>query len=343
MLSNSLCASVQHNCNIADAKHASNYTLCTYLMKMREYYRWEKGYSYSKPLPKEEVGEWVAKREGLWERLEEETFSPIEIDGKSFDPFETDKINAALLEKGMVYSGGLGQRAVPHFFLGRLDTTQRFEGFQVIITSEECARDLGAPPAMTLGNTIFIRKESVRRMLWEKVQEWQWHKHENAMARAVAYYDFDNNLERALNHMTDIETEVMVLHEIGEIKATNLIGSEWKEFLLNISNSRAELMLRAVKDLFADSISTLPTLMENRNEASIHFYAGNISAMRKELCPSFMANYEQWLKTYNYDTFNNWIIKNSTHWQLLIEQVLALYKDRSSLTEIEQLIEANRL
>ena len=33
---------VQLNCHISDARHAGNYTLCIYLLKMREFYRWEK-------------------------------------------------------------------------------------------------------------------------------------------------------------------------------------------------------------------------------------------------------------------------------------------------------------
>lgn len=37
-----LSTAVQHNCDIADAQHARNFTLCTYLLKMRELYRWEK-------------------------------------------------------------------------------------------------------------------------------------------------------------------------------------------------------------------------------------------------------------------------------------------------------------
>ena len=343
MLSNELCANVQHNCNIADAKHASNYTLCTYLMKMREYYRWEKGYSYSHSLAKEEVGSWVARREDLWDRLEQEAFSPIEIDGVRFDPFETEKINDALLDRGLVYSGGLGTRATPHFFLGRLETAKKFSGYQVIVSSEECARDLGAPPAMTLGKTIFIRKESVRRLLWEKIQEWQWHKIENAMARAIAHYEFNENLENALTLMTEVETQTMILHEIGEIKASTMFGEEWKKLLLAASNSRTELMLRAVKDLLADSSSTLPQLIESNNLASLHFYAGNFSALRKDLCPSFLTSYEQWLTDNNDNAMKAWIAKNASHWQKLIEQILSLHQNDASLKEIEQLIESNRL
>ena len=212
MNTESLCELVQHNCNIADAKHAGNFTLCTYLMKMREYCRWDKGYSYTDILSKEEVGEWVTDRESLWDELDEQSFAPIEINGMRFDPFDTEAINDSLQQYGLVYSGGIGARSVPHFFLGKLDESKAFDDHQVVIASEECARDLSSPPAMTLQNVIFIRKESVRRMLWEKLQEWQWHKLENAASRAFAFYDFKNDINAALDDMTNVESQAILLH-----------------------------------------------------------------------------------------------------------------------------------
>ena len=38
----SLRRSVQRNCDISDAEFAQSYSLCTYLLKMRELYRWER-------------------------------------------------------------------------------------------------------------------------------------------------------------------------------------------------------------------------------------------------------------------------------------------------------------
>ena len=32
-----LAQAVQHNCHISDARHGADYSLCVYLMKMREY------------------------------------------------------------------------------------------------------------------------------------------------------------------------------------------------------------------------------------------------------------------------------------------------------------------
>lgn len=36
-----LVETVQKNCHIADANHARNLTMCTYLLEMREFFRWE--------------------------------------------------------------------------------------------------------------------------------------------------------------------------------------------------------------------------------------------------------------------------------------------------------------
>ena len=48
---------VQHNCHIADALYAGDYTLCVYLLKMREMYRWEQGIDFNKMLTTDDVGD----------------------------------------------------------------------------------------------------------------------------------------------------------------------------------------------------------------------------------------------------------------------------------------------
>jgi len=44
-------AGVQANCHTADAKHARSMTLCTYLLEMRELYRWEHAYAQTAVAP----------------------------------------------------------------------------------------------------------------------------------------------------------------------------------------------------------------------------------------------------------------------------------------------------
>ena len=169
-----LCETVRHNCHVSDARHASDYSLCIYLMKMREYCRWEKGYDFSAKLPAAEVGRWLDAREQLWDDLQEKhaDYRPLLIGGRSFDPFDNEAINERLNPYGYVYSGGLGVRAVPHFFLADLGQQKQWRQHTVLISDREYARDLASPPAMRLANTIFIRRQSLQRMLWEKYCEW---------------------------------------------------------------------------------------------------------------------------------------------------------------------------
>ncbi len=343
MITDTLCEVVQHNCNIADAKHAGNFTMCVYLMKMREYCRWDKGYSCTDVMSKQEVGEWVTQRESLWGSLEQKPFKSIHIDGQIFDPFETDAINSTLQSYGMVYSGGIGVRCVPHFFLAKLEKKKSYDDCQVVISSEECARDLGSPPAMTLENKIFIRKESIRRLLWEKLQEWQWHKIENAACRAFSYYDFNNDINVALDQMTEVESQFIILHEQGEIKASKILGNQWKQLLVSVTSARLELMLRAVKDFYADSISTLPVLFGENRVASIRFYAANMNPVRKQVCPSFLKIYQQWCDDGNLSALQNWLVISTSHWAEVSEQVLVMSANDVSEGQIEQYIENNQL
>ena len=53
-----LARTVQHNCNISDARFAGNYTMCIYLLKMREYFRWEMAQDFGSSLTRDDVGQW---------------------------------------------------------------------------------------------------------------------------------------------------------------------------------------------------------------------------------------------------------------------------------------------
>ncbi len=336
-----LCETVQKNCDISDAHHAANYTLCVYLLKMREFYRWENGFSYNDVLPKEEVGNWVQERESLWEEIEDQAFLPLEIDGKKYDPFDTENINKVLAPIGYVYSGGIGLGAAPHFFLAKLEEKEDYNDFTMYVSADEYARDLTAPPAMTQGKNIFVRREALRRYLWEKFTEWQWHKYENAMSRALSFYDFENDIDQSLEKMTDNELEAVTLHEIGEFIASQELGESWREMIISLPRSRAEFLARAVKDLLADCLSTLPGLIENYNPASLHFYAANLVAIRKELFPSFHTAYQAWLDSDDIQPLKTLVAKGTRHWSKLAKEILSLYQhdENLDLDKLEKLLE----
>ncbi len=171
-----LAGAVQRNCDISDARHAGDYGLCTFLLRMREYYRWEMELPFSRRLAKDDLGDWLDGRERLWSGIEEDGFARLPLGRAGLDPFATARANRTLLPRGLVYSAGYGRFGKPVFFLGRLLDVQERAGLKVIVSSCEYARELAAPPAMLLGRTVFVRRESVRRALWERLEEWRWRK-----------------------------------------------------------------------------------------------------------------------------------------------------------------------
>ncbi len=331
----SLIAAVQYNCDISDALYARDYSMCIYLLKMREYFRWEKGYGYGDSLPKEELGDWLTAREARWETIQEQPFRPIEWDGQELDPFDNDAVNAAIHTLGLVYSGGLGNFAKPHFFLAELEREERHEGRSILVAGRELARDITAPPAMTRDHTVFIRRESLRRTVWEKVEEWQWRKRaDHPMARAVVGYDFTGDLDGALDRMTDDQVEAVVLHELGELEAGHRLGPEWEPMLMRMIRTPTEFLARAVRDHLADALVTLPALLEREAWAALHFYFGNFTGMRREIYPALYRAYVEWQEHGRLDRLAQTVEQGRGHWLAIGKELLARYRQETGAAEL---------
>lgn len=331
----SLTQNIQHNCHISDAQFAGNYTMCIFLLKMRGYYRWEKSIPLSQPLPRSEIGDWLTAREEFWENLQELPFSPLTLNRQSFDPFDSDSINKILNPQGYVYSGGLGIYHKPYFFLGKLEKKEVRDGMTLLVSSEEFARDMVAPPAMLLGETVYIRKESLRSLIWERIDEWRLKKHaETPMARTLACYDFetrqDEHMESILDEMTDNELGVVLLHETGEAQARQLLGTQWEDLLHALPRSNAEFITRAVRDNLADCLTTLPTLIDTENAASLHFYFANFNGMRKELFPEALEAYQSWLDSGSLSALGDVCKNGQQHWKIIAEKILDLYHNHAN-------------
>lgn len=336
---------IQHNCHISDAQYAGNYTLCIYLLKMREFYRWQKQLPFTQKLDNHDIGDWLTQREGLWDEIDEQPLADLLINGQQINCFENDAINSLLEKDNLVYSGGYGLYGKPVFFLGELLHKENLGDYTLYISGKELARDLAAPPGMLQNKTVYIRRESLRRFIWEKYEESHWHKQENPLSRALACYDFKKQPESALEKMTDNEVDTVLQHEIGEIQAGKILGEDWQEMIINLPHSQAEIMARAVRDNIADMLSTLPKLLAKNEPAQIHFYFSNISSMRKLIFPSLPKAYKNWLETKNTTKLKSVINIASEHWVKLAQQMLELYKQHGdqSQTKIESLINNNYL
>jgi hypothetical protein len=274
----------------------------------------------------DEVGQWLNGREQLWDALENNAYSALEINGKMIDPFESRQVNAEINSEGLVYSGGYGMHGKPVFFLAELEQMQILDDYTLYISSRELARDLAAPPGMTQDRCVYIRRESLRRFIWEKFEESGWHKNDTALTRALACYDFKNSAEESLERMTDNEVDTVLHHEIGEIKAGQLLGEEWEQMLAALPRSQAEIMARAVRDNIADAVSTLPKLVERENASQIHFYFANISSMRKMLFPSLIDAYQSWLQNKNIALIKRLINPAEQHWIKTAKSLIKLHQ-----------------
>ncbi len=284
-----LIAAVQRNCHIADARHARDMTMCTYLLEMREFYRWEAGIPLGDPLARPEVGTWLSERERLWETLGEADFSPVPLADTVFEPFAAAQINDILVPHGLVYGAGIGRFGKPHFFLGRLAYQESDDGLTVLVCECEYARDLTTMPAALQGQTVIVRREALRQWLWEKVEAWNVKKTAGAFALALQSHGYADDPLGALERMTDAETATLILHERGEHAASRRLGMVWEERIACSRQRRAEILMRAVRDNLADCLVTLPTLIEREAWSSLWFWFSNFDGMRRELWPALAA------------------------------------------------------
>ncbi len=315
---------VQHNCDISDARHAGNYTLCIYLLKMREFYRWIHALEFEREIDGEDITRWLREREDRWDAVADEDYRLLRLDDEAFDPYDNAAINARLDDSGLFYHGGIGQKGVDHFFLAdRLE--QRVEdGVTITIAGREYARDLTAPPAMSTQNEIILRRESLKRMCWERYQEWAWNRFDNAMGAALKYYDFERSVPDALEAMVDVEQHTLIRHELGEMAVTRRFGEDWRKLMQRLLGTRAELLARAARDHLADALAVLPWLAEQGNPAPIHFYFANLTALRRQILPMAESAYASWRDSGDTRPLLDLAQAGAEHWQTVIEQLLAI-------------------
>ncbi len=313
---------VQKNCTITDARHARDMTMCTFLLEMREYFRWEMEIPFHARVPKDELGDWLNARESIWNTVEEQDFEALPL-ASGVDPFESEIVNRELIPHGLVYSSGFGRFRKPHFVLAQLQRQEQREGLNVLVAGCEYARDLIAPPATLRNGTIFLRMDSIRRLLWNKYEEWQWREKDTALGRAFTHYGFERDIERGLDQMAEAEAETMILHEIGEARAEKLLGEGWGTMLGQLGSKHAELLARAVRDHLADCLVTLPTLMQRQADGSLHFYIANLSGLRRALFPALSQAYEDWQQHNDTHKLATVIAQGEQHWLEVARKLLS--------------------
>ncbi len=339
-----LVSQVQRNCDISDARHAGNYTLCIYLLKMREYYRWLHALDFSEDFDGEAMSQWLRDKEEVWDKVCDEDYHPITLHQRQFDAFDNAAINAELDQHDFFYHAGIGGKGIQHFFVADKVNSYLDNGIQITITGQEYARDLTAPPAMSTQQEIVVRQESLKRMCWERYQEWRWNQYENPMGKALSYYPFETSIPEALQQMVQAEQDTLIQYELGEMQISRQFGDQWSGMMLGLLGSKAELLARSVRDHLADCLTTLPFLLVQNNPATLHFYFANLTYMRKDLFPSAMTAYQHWCDSGKTDQLHDLTHSAAEHWRKTLQSMLAVARKNAQnpASPIVELIEQSR-
>lgn len=287
-----LVGAVRRNCDIADARHAQDMTLCNYLLAMREHYRWETGLAGGEMPDRAAVGAWIAERESRWESLADAPYEDLPVEGASLDPFDEEGANERLVARGWVYGASPPTLGRLQFFLGRLRRESVREGLRVIEVGEEVARGIQAAPAALRDRTIVLRRDAFERWLWASTEGWALGRGDGAMRAALDAYGHSRNRDRAIARMADEQQETLLLHELGEFRAGIELGEDWERWFGSLGDLRAERLARAVRDLLADCLVTLPALVERRDLRSTHFWFATFDGLRRSLFPRLVTAYE---------------------------------------------------
>jgi hypothetical protein len=314
---------VRRNCHIADARHAREATLCTYLLQMRDFYCWERGLPIGAQPARAEVSRWIADREAAWQSAEGADYAPLPLPSRPCDPFDAAAVNQELVADGLVYGAGYGRFRRPHFFLAELERIELRGGVRVLVTGREIARDLTAVPAALQGDTIHVRRDALRRWLWERVEFWRSRRTAGALARAIESWGLAEGDEAAFERMVAAETETLILHEIGESRAGAKLGAGWEEMLAGLEDARVEILARAVRDNLADCLSTLPALLERNAQASLHFWFSQLEGTRRDLFPALAAAYPAWRDSGSPAALAETVRAGAAHWERVAMDLMA--------------------
>lgn len=330
-----LAQAVQTNCHIADARHAADLPLCIYLLQMRELFRWERALAFGAEIGRAALGDWLAQREALWMELEDRPFVALPLNGRWFDAYEVDALNAELAPHGMIYGAGLAAAGRPTFFLAELlGSQQSAGGLALQVCGPERARCLFAPPAALLGgHTIVLRRESLERWLWEKFETFSLRRADGPMKALAQAYGLSDagGFSAAAPRLVDDLCEALVLHEVGEHRAGQWLEPGWAAMRMLLEQRRTDLRVRAVRDLVADLETTLPALLERGHDAGLHFWFANYEGLREQLFPGLVQGYAAWRGGDAGESLLQAARAGAGHFRALAKQVLALHQSLGRL------------
>jgi hypothetical protein len=123
--------------------------------------------------------------------------------------------------------------------------------------------------------------------------------------------------------MAESERETLILHELGENETGRRLGQDWVRLMGELCERRAEIAARAVRDLLADCLVTLPALVARAAVPSLHFWFANFAGLRRALFPRLADAGEKWSATGERHALEEAIAAGREHWERVARQLAA--------------------
>lgn len=318
-------AAVQRNCDIADARHAGDLPLCSYLLHMREFCRWDLGRPLADSMDRQTVGNWIAAREAQWDALESLPYGDLPLGaGDTADPFAVERINRMLLPHGLLYGAGLVARSRPVFFLAVLHAQSWREGLELQQAGRESARGLLAPPAALAGEgrgPVVLRREALLRIGWERLETWRLRPGADTPLSAMArHYGWGESAQPDMRPWLDDQVEAAWRHEWGEHRVGQELGPAWSAMRQQLPSARADGLARAVRDLWADLSLTLPSLLDEDRRGALHAWFAGFDGLRLALYPDLPKRWAQWHRSGDAHTLRRAVDHGHAHFRALALQ-----------------------
>ncbi len=322
---------VQANCDISDAIHAGVFSICGLALRLRDLYKWEKRLPPWKEKAEEDILDWIGGREDAWDEIRESAYLSLTVSGSRYDVFDTVGINRALEASELFYGAGYAYSLKPTFFLARVTREQQVAGQRVLLLGSELARDLLTLPAMSQDGVIVLRTEAARMYLWDQIQYLKKSGKpylQYALAQCGVTESSQAALRGVLSVLFEAQTETYIHHEVGEITDLVFDRETWREIIADYPHTPVELLVRAVKDLLADTSEngTLQYLVKSRKTVSLALYAAFLDGLGREFFPEFRPAFSRYMESGDMTPVMQAVTAGYNNARIMARDIMQLYR-----------------
>jgi len=323
---------VRHNCNVSDACHAGFFSICGLALRLRDLYKWENDLDPWIEKDTAQILDWIEAREKAWESLAEAPYEKLPLKTGRCDPFEVQRVNSRLIPEQLLYGALYARGLKPMFFLAAIEEKRAVEGLPVYVLGKELARDLMTAPALTLDDTVIVRKSAACLHLWDQIAYLK-KSGRTALEYALSGLGLsDYRLETIrlrLPQLLAAQMDIYIYHEVGEIRQTVFKRDHWRRIIAAHPQTTVELLARAGRDLLADthSCGPLQRMIQTRNRVGLALYTAFCDGVLRELFPEIRPAFAAFARTEDWGLIDIALEKGRANGQWWTEVLMTLHSE----------------